>query len=168
MKHPGGLNARAVLFFVKLHACVLSESGEEDDKMAAERTGPTDTNVDVIYTFNISEEGFNGVSSIKTDIYYRLEWLWFAATSIKINGREITAGPTRSTFQNKPQVSFRIYLSSLSSRGLTDPIDVPFIGVGRHSFPSRSFPNCLASYRFLSYLSRKRIYIVLSNQSRIL
>ena len=68
MKRPGGLNARAVSFFAKLHACVLSESGEEDDKMAAERTGPADTNVDVIYTFNIGEEGFNGVSSIKTDI----------------------------------------------------------------------------------------------------
>ena len=44
-------------------------------------------NVDMIYTFNIDEEGFNGVKSIKTDIYYRLGWLWFAVTSIKRNGR---------------------------------------------------------------------------------
>ena len=78
-------------------------------------------NVHVIFTFNLAEEGFNGVGSIKTDIYYRLGWLWFAATLIKRNGHGITARPTRSTFQNKPKVSFRIYFSILSSHGSTDP-----------------------------------------------
>ena len=29
----------------------------------------------MICIFNIDKEGFKGVSSIKMDIYYRLEWL---------------------------------------------------------------------------------------------
>ena len=56
----------------------------------------------VICTFNIDKEGFHGVSSIKTDIYYRLGWLWFAA----ISKWTPDYGRTLSTFQNKPQVSF--------------------------------------------------------------
>ena len=52
----------------------------------------------MICIFNIGKEGFNGVSSIKTDIYYRLEWLWFA-TNLKWT-RDYSQ--TRWTFQNKP------------------------------------------------------------------
>ena len=63
---------------------------------------PDDINVDVICTFHRGEEGFNVISSIKTDIYYRLGWLWFAAISKWTQDY----GQTRSTFQNKPQVSF--------------------------------------------------------------
>ena len=56
----------------------------------------------VICVFNIDKEGFNGASSIKTDIYYSLGWLKFAANSKRMQDY----GRTRSTFQNKPQVSF--------------------------------------------------------------
>ena len=58
-------------------------------------------NFDVICTFHRGEEGFNGIRSIKTGIYYRLGWLWFAAISKWTQDY----GRTRSTFQNKPQVS---------------------------------------------------------------
>ena len=58
----------------------------------------------VICVFNIDKEGFKGVGSIKTDIYYRLGWLWFAANSKWTQDY----GRTRSTFQNKPQVSFSV------------------------------------------------------------
>ena len=50
-------------------------------------------NVDVISTFNIGEEGFNGFTSTKTDMYIALGWVWFAATSIKRNGGDILARP---------------------------------------------------------------------------
>ena len=65
--------------------------------MAAREFGTpgADMNVNMICTFQRGEEGFNGVSSIKTDIYYRLGWLWFAATLITRNGRRITAGLDR-------------------------------------------------------------------------
>ena len=53
----------------------------------------------VICIFNIDKEGLHGVSSIKTDIYYRLGWLWFAAKSKWTRDY----GRTRSTFQNKTQ-----------------------------------------------------------------
>ena len=69
----------------------------------------------VICIFNIDKEGFNGVSSIITDIYYRLGWLWFAANLKWTRDYD----RTRSTFQNKPQVS----LSVLSPHGSTDPQD---------------------------------------------
>ena len=59
----------------------------------AGRTGPTDRTIYVISTFNIGEEGFNGVRSIKTDIFYSMGRLSFAATLIKRNGRGITPGP---------------------------------------------------------------------------
>ena len=52
-------------------------------------------NLYVICIFNINKEGFNGVSLIKTDIYFVLGCVWFAATSIKRNGRGITARPDR-------------------------------------------------------------------------
>ena len=71
----------------------------------------------------------NGVRSIKTDIYYRLGWLKFAASLIKRNGRGITAGPTRSTFKKKPQVSFSV----LSPHGLADPRS-RFIYISFHCF----------------------------------
>ena len=71
----------------------------------------------VICTFNIDKEGLHSVSSIKTDIYYRLGWLWFAAISKWTQDY----GRTRSTFQNKPQVSF----SNIRPvpTGPTDPTD---------------------------------------------
>ena len=71
----------------------------------------------VICTFNIDKEGSHGVSSIKTDIYYRLGWLWFAVKSKWTQDY----GRTRSTFQNKPQVSF----SNIRPvpTGSTDPTD---------------------------------------------
>ena len=43
---------------------------------------PADINVNVIYILNINKEGFNGVSSIKTDIYFTLGSVWLAASSI--------------------------------------------------------------------------------------
>ena len=63
-----------------------------------------DIKVDAICTFHRGEEGFNGISSIKTDIYYRLGWVWFAAISKWTQDYARTG----STFQNKPQpqVSF--------------------------------------------------------------
>ena len=71
----------------------------------------------VIFVFNIDKEGLHGVSSIKTDIYYRLAWLCFAAISKCTQDY----GRTRSTFQNKPQVS----LSNIRPvpAGSTDPTD---------------------------------------------
>ena len=65
-------------------------------------------NVDVIYTFNFGHDACNGIRSIKTDIYFTLGWVWFAATSIKRYGDHISAGPTLTTFQNKRHVRFRI------------------------------------------------------------
>ena len=56
----------------------------------------------MICVFNIDKEGFYGISSIKTDIYYSLGMFWFAAISKWTQDY----GRTRSTFQNKPQVSF--------------------------------------------------------------
>ena len=53
-------------------ACAVSESAEGEANMAAEHTGPTDRIIYVIYTFHRGEEGFNGVGSIKTDIYLTL------------------------------------------------------------------------------------------------
>ena len=38
-----------------------------------------------IFKFNIGEKGFNGVRSIKTDIYFMLGCVWFADPSIKRN-----------------------------------------------------------------------------------
>ena len=48
--------------------------------MAARESGTrgADMNVNVICTFHRGEAGFNGVSSIKTDIYFTLGCVWFA------------------------------------------------------------------------------------------
>ena len=48
---------------------------------AASPERPAEMNLYVIFTFNIGEEGFNGVSSIKTDIYFTLGFVWLAASS---------------------------------------------------------------------------------------
>ena len=40
---------------------------------ADSRTRRAYMNVDVIFTFNLGEEGLNGVGSIKTDIYFVLD-----------------------------------------------------------------------------------------------
>ena len=64
--------------------------------------------MDVICTFNIDEERFNGLRSFEMDIYFALGCVWFTASSILRYGHGVTAGPTLETFQNKQQVSFRI------------------------------------------------------------
>ena len=51
-------------------------------------------NVDVIYTFHRGEEGFNGGGSIKTDIYFTLGWVSFAASLISSYGDYISAATT--------------------------------------------------------------------------
>ena len=113
MKRPDSLKRPVLSLSAKLRACVLSDSGEEDGKMAAAlRNRPVNMNVVVIGTFNIGVEGFNGVRLIKTDRYYRLGWVCFAATSMYRYRGDISAGQTRRTFQNKPQVSFRISIMS--------------------------------------------------------
>ena len=61
--------------------------------MAAGRTGPTDWIIYVISTFHIGEEEFNHVRSIKTDIYFTLGWVSFAASSILIYEGDISTGP---------------------------------------------------------------------------
>ena len=71
-------------------------------KMApAESTERTVEMNALICVFNIDREGSHGARSIKTDIYYSLGWLWFAANSKWTQDY----GRTRATFQNKPQVS---------------------------------------------------------------
>ena len=52
MKRPVVCNAQVVSLSAKLRTCVLSESGEKDGKVVAEKTGPTDRNIYVICTFN--------------------------------------------------------------------------------------------------------------------
>ena len=69
-------------------------------------------NVHVIFTFNLAEEGFNGVGSIKTDIYYRLGWLWFAATLIKRNGHGITARPARQHSKTNQRLALEFLFPS--------------------------------------------------------
>ena len=46
------------------------------------REPPTEMNLYMIFTFNIGEEGFNGASSIKTDIYFALGCMLLAANSM--------------------------------------------------------------------------------------
>ena len=71
------------------------------------RTQWANMNVDVICTFNRGEEGFNGIGSIKTDIYFALGCVSLAATSIQRYGDRISAAPMLATFQNNQrQVSF--------------------------------------------------------------
>ena len=52
--------------------------------MAADASGnrPADMNVRVICTIYRGEEGFNGVGSIKTEIYLTMGWVSFAANLI--------------------------------------------------------------------------------------
>ena len=65
----------------------------------------------VICVFNIDKEGFNGIGSIKTDIYYSLGWLLFAANSKWTQDY----GRTRSTFQNN-RLAFPISVLSPQDR----------------------------------------------------
>ena len=90
MNCPGGLKLPG--WFVLREASVdMTRMGgvgfEQAGKMApaASPERPAEMNLYLICIFNINKEGFNGVSSIKTDIYYSLGMLWFAATSIKRN-----------------------------------------------------------------------------------
>ena len=50
--------------------------------MASRRNGPADGVIYMINTFRGGEEGFNGLRSIKTDIYYEPGWVCFAASFI--------------------------------------------------------------------------------------
>ena len=43
----------------------------------ASRERPAEMNLYVIFTLNTGEEGFNGVRSIKPDIYFALGCVWF-------------------------------------------------------------------------------------------
>ena len=64
-----------------------------------------DMNVDVIFTFNRGEEGFNGMMSIKTDMFLALGWVSFPATLVLRYGDRISAATALlKTFQNKHQV----------------------------------------------------------------
>ena len=42
---------------------------------------PTDRTIHMISTFRRDEEGFNGLGSIKTDIYLTMGWVSFAASN---------------------------------------------------------------------------------------
>ena len=67
---------------VNLCACEVSESSEGEDKMASVRGGPADWIIYVISAFRRGEEGTNGIGSFKTDIYFTLGCVSFAASSI--------------------------------------------------------------------------------------
>ena len=89
-------------------ASVLKGARRED---GARRLTRADTRMNaVICIFNIDKEGFHRISSIKTDIFYRLGWLCFAATSKWTRDY----GRTRSTFQNKPRHRLAFPISVLS------------------------------------------------------
>ena len=64
--------------------------------MAARKLGTqgADMNVDVICIFHRGEVGFNGVSSIKTDIYFVLGCVLLAASSILRYVADVLAGLT--------------------------------------------------------------------------
>ena len=64
-------------------------------------------NLYMIFTFNIGEAGFNGVSSSKPDIYFALGCVCLAASYL--------CSLTRSTFQNKPQVSLNFFFRPVLS-----------------------------------------------------
>ena len=69
------------------------ESTQEDAKMAAGRARTTNRIIYVICTFHRGEEGFNGIGSIKTDLYYGLGWVCLAASSILRYGDRISTKP---------------------------------------------------------------------------
>ena len=51
----------------------------------------------VICIFNIDKEGFHGISSIKTDIYFALGFVWLAASSILRYIIDASAGQIEQT-----------------------------------------------------------------------
>ena len=63
------------------------------------RNQSADMSLDVICSFNMGNERFNGVRSIKKDVYFPLGCMWYTATSIKRYGDDILAGPTRTKQQ---------------------------------------------------------------------
>ena len=77
--------------------------------MAAAQTGPTERNIYVICTFNIGKETFNEVISIKTDLYFALGWVSFAASSILRYGDHISTGPYAHDI-SKQLTQFRLAL----------------------------------------------------------
>ena len=74
-KRPGGLKRPGP---PRTHA--HANNGGANNGVEARR--PADGIIYVIYTFGGGEEGFNGISSIKTDIYFAPGCVWFAANSI--------------------------------------------------------------------------------------
>ena len=80
--------------------------------MAADALGnrPADMNILVICRLNRGEEGFNGVRSIKIDIYFMLGWVSFVASSLLRYGDYISAALTLTTFQNKHHVRLALEL----------------------------------------------------------
>ena len=57
----------------------------------------------MISTFHRGEEGFNGVTSIKTDIHFALGFVWPAASSVLRYIADALAGRIDRHFQNKPR-----------------------------------------------------------------
>ena len=79
-KCPGGLK-RPGLPRTCAHAR-FEDRADTKPIMASRRTGAADGIIYVIYTFRRGEEGFNGLSTIKTDIYFARGWVCSAASSI--------------------------------------------------------------------------------------
>ena len=87
MKRPGGLKLPG--WFVLREASNKHDAHASALKTAGGKMAPTalpewsaETNLYVICIFNINKEGFNGFSSIKTDIYFALGFVWRTASSI--------------------------------------------------------------------------------------
>ena len=114
--------------------------------MAARRVGPNSRIIYVIYTFHRGEEGFNGVGSMKTYIYFALGCVWFAAnSSLRYENRQIVtvadsvsahslqpdhgasvenripaATTLLMTFQNKHQVRLALKITIIMKWGCPD------------------------------------------------
>ena len=127
MKHPGGLKRPG--WFVLSEASSRRYAHASAPRREGKWRPPLHPSDQprypyVICIFNINKEGFNDVSSIKTDIYFALGCVLLAASSIlRYVAKTQEAGIVviRLTFQNKQHVSFRISFSVLSSHGSTDP-----------------------------------------------
>ena len=91
-KPPGGLKCPG-----RLRTCAHALSpnrGKEKPTMAAGHGGPAAwiNYMMMMYIFRTGEEGFNGVGSIKTDIYFALGWVSFAVSSISLYKYDISIG----------------------------------------------------------------------------
>ena len=70
---PGGFETPG--HAASLCAYVVSEEDAGNMEAGSLPNRPADINVDVICTFHRGKEGFNGIGSIETDIYYGPEWV---------------------------------------------------------------------------------------------